>query len=122
MLFRSPPPAPVAAPPPPAPEPPLPQGQKWGANNAGSRVTLLVHRPVRIIVLGPNKQTFLNRQLGPGDSYLLPNMSGLTLTTADSGAVEAIVDGATKGYVGGNGVSAEGLSLNPQDVVNRASR
>ena len=30
-------------------------------------------------------------------------MSGLTLTTADSGAVEAIVDGATKGYVGGNG-------------------
>ena len=97
---------------------PLPPGQRYGAQNAGSRLTLLAHRPTRVLIQGPNNTLLLNRLLQVGDSYLVPNMSGVTLSTPDGGAVELILDGGSLGYAGKDGVVAEGLSLNPQDVVN----
>ena len=95
---------------------PLPPGQRYGAQNAGSRLTLLAHRPTRVLIQGPNNTLLLNRLLQVGDSYLVPNMNGVTLTTPDGGAVELILDGRSLGYAGKDGVVAEGLSLNPQDV------
>ncbi len=70
-----------------------------------------------MLVQGPNNTPLLNRLLQPGDSYLVPNMSGATLSTPDAGAVELILDGGSLGYAGKDGVVAEGLSLNPQDVI-----
>ena len=98
---------------------PLPQGLKYGTQNAGSRITILAHRPVRVLIQGRNKLLLQDRQLQTGDSYLVPNMIGVTLATPDSGALEIILDGASMGYAGKDGVAAEGLSLNPQDVVDR---
>ena len=97
--------------------PPLPPGLKYGTQNVGSRLTLVAHRPTRVLVQGPNNTLLLNRLLQPGDSYLVPNMSGATLSTPDAGAVELILDGGSLGYAGKDGVVAEGLSLNPQDVI-----
>jgi cytoskeleton protein RodZ len=97
---------------------PLPPGQRYGAQNAGSRLTLLAHRPIRVLIQGPNNTLLLNRLLQAGDSYLVPNMNGVTLSTPDGGAMELILDGGSLGYAGKDGVVAEGLSLNPQDVVN----
>jgi cytoskeleton protein RodZ len=97
--------------------PPLPPGLKYGTQNAGSRLTLLAHRLTRVLVQGPNNTLLLNRLLQPGDSYLVPNMNGATLSTPDGGALELILDGGSLGYAGKDGVVAEGLSLNPQDVI-----
>ncbi len=97
--------------------PPLPPGLRYGTQNAGSRLSLVAHRPTRVLVQGPNNTLLLNRLLQPGDSYLVPNMSGVTLSTPDGGALELILDGGSLGYAGKDGVVAEGLSLNPQDVI-----
>ena len=97
----------------------LPQGAKYGTQNAGSRITVLAHRPTRILVQGRNSLLLMDRQLQAGDSYLVPNMVGLTLTTPDGGALELILDGATMGYAGKDGTASTGISLNPQDVVDR---
>jgi cytoskeleton protein RodZ len=61
----------------------------------------------------------MDRQLQLGDSYLVPNMVGVTLSSPDSGALELILDGASMGYAGKDGVPSDGLSLNPQDIVDR---
>jgi cytoskeleton protein RodZ len=102
--------------------PPLPPGLKYGTQNAGSRLTLLAHRLTRVLVQGPNNTLLLNRLLQPGDSYLVPNMNGATLSTPDGGALELILDGGSLGYAGKDGVVAEGLSLNPQDVIDHQGR
>lgn len=122
----APPPPAIAPAPPPAPratDVQLPPGQKLGTGNRNSRVLLRIHKPVHVTVLGANVgQFYINRNLNPGDTYAVPNLPGIKLSTSDSGAVEAIVDGTSVGYVGGDGIVAEALSLNPQDVVNRQSR
>ena len=102
--------------------PPLPPGLKYGTQNAGSRLTLVAHRLTRVLVQGPNNTLLLNRLLQPGDSYLVPNMNGATLSTPDGGALELILDGGSLGYAGKDGVVAEGLSLNPQDVIDHQGR
>lgn len=101
--------------------PPLLEGHKYGVQN-NSRITLLAHKPTRVTVLGPDKRLLLDRQLQPGDSYLVPNTAGLTLSTTDGGALELILDGNPVGYAGQNGLLAEGLSLNPQDVAGHRAR
>ncbi len=99
----------------------LPKGQTYGAQNTSSRITLRVHRPSLVTVQGGNR-IFINRTLQPGDTYRVPNIGGLRLSAPDSGAVELIVDGNSIGFAGENGVDANGLPLNPQDLAARRSR
>jgi len=120
--------APVEAPPPVAAPPnaianlapaPLPEGQVYGAQNTNSRITLRIHREGRVDVIGPNNRVLLGRILMPGDTFRVPNLVGLTLSAADAGAVEVIVDGGSMGYAGQDGVAARNLMLNAQDIVDR---
>jgi hypothetical protein len=99
----------------------LPEGHVYGADNK-SRITLRAHKPTRVTVLGPNSQLFLDRLLQPGDSYLVPDATGMTLSTTDAGAVEMIVDGASVGYAGGDGAASTALSLNPQELSAKRTR
>ncbi|HYM19287.1 MAG TPA: helix-turn-helix domain-containing protein [Micropepsaceae bacterium] len=114
-------PAPVPVPPPAAPAEALAQGTKYGAQNLGSRVTLIAHKLARVTVLGANNRLFLDRALQPGDSYLVPNVLGLTLTTTDGGAIEFILDGNSLGYAAKEGVVSN-ISLNPRDVAARKTQ
>jgi cytoskeleton protein RodZ len=100
---------------------PVPEGRVYGAQNK-SRITLRAHKPARVTVLGPNSQLYLDRLLQPGDSYLVPDTTGLTLSTSDAGAVEMILDGASIGYAGGEGAASTALSLNPQELSTKRSR
>jgi cytoskeleton protein RodZ len=115
---------PVSVPSEPAPkiEAPLPSGRRYGVQNRNSRITLRVHRPTRVAVQGARNRTFVDRTLAPGDTYRVPNMVGLRLTTPDAGAVEVILDGSPVGFAGKDGVTARGLSLNPQNVMDRQQR
>jgi cytoskeleton protein RodZ len=106
---------------PPAPQRvvPVPSPRAYGTRNLNSRVTLRARFPARLLVRGPDNTVFLNRTLAPGDLYQVPNLVGLRVTTTDSGAVEVILDGAFLGVLGRRGAAASGLSLNPQDLVDR---
>jgi cytoskeleton protein RodZ len=106
----------------PAPAATLPPGRKFGLQNTGARITLRVHRESLVTVLGVNNQFFLNRVLLPGDTYLVPNLAGLTLKAPDAGAVELILDGNSVGFAGQNGVAADGLPLNTQALAERRNR
>jgi hypothetical protein len=44
------------------------------------------------------------------------------LSAPDAGAVEIILDGTSVGFAGENGAVARGLSLNPQNIVDRRQR
>jgi cytoskeleton protein RodZ len=98
----------------------LPAGRLMGTQNRNSRISLRAHKQILVEVLGPDNTVFLRRQMLPGDVYQTPNRVGLTLSTPDSGAVEVILDGESQGFVGMDGDAVDGLSLNPQDVVDRA--
>jgi cytoskeleton protein RodZ len=98
---------------------PLPRGESYGEQNRGSRITLRVHRATLIAVLGTRNHVFIDRILRPGDTYHVPNMSGLKLNAADGGAVELMVDNRTIGFAGEDGVAAKGLPLQPRPVMNR---
>jgi hypothetical protein len=100
---------------------PLPEGHIYGAQNK-SRVTLRAHKPTHVTVVGPNSQLYLDRLLEPGDSYLVPDASGLTLSVSDGGGVEMILDGASIGYAGGAGAASTALSLNPQELAGKRTR
>ncbi len=116
-LAAAPPPAPVVVPPP-VPQP-LPEGQRLGLQNTGSRITLRAHREVRVDVMGPGNRIFLGRVLRPGDSYRVPNFPGIVLTAPDAGALEVLVDGASMGYAGQDGAMADRLPLEGRNFANR---
>lgn len=100
----------------------LPQGKRLGVRNRSSRITLRVHRPTHVAVRGARNRTFIDRPLAPGDTYRVPNMVGLRLSAPDAGAVELILDGVSVGFAGNDGAAARGLSLNPQNIVDRQPR
>lgn len=97
----------------------LPLGERYGEHNRGSRVTLRVHRPTLVAVLGVRNHKWIDRVLRPGDTYRVPNMGGLKLNARDAGAVEVILDGNTVGFAGNDGAAVKGMSLQPQSIVSR---
>ena len=111
--------APGATPAPPAVPDALPAGQVYGKNNAGSRVVLRVHQPTHIVVQGEDGMIYINRTLNAGDTYQVPNMVGLTLTTANANAVEIDLDGSPMGFAGKEGGETIGVSLDPQSIADR---
>ena len=98
-------------------EAPAPRDGRYGVQNRNSRITLRVHRRTRVAVLGARNRDFIDRILAPGDTYRVPNMSGLRLTAADAGAIELILDGIPVGFAGKRGVRARGFPLTPQSLV-----
>jgi cytoskeleton protein RodZ len=110
---------PAAINPEPAFRAPLPLGERYGEQNRNSRVTLRVHRPTRVAVLGARHHVWINRILRAGDTYRVPNLRGLTLSASDAGAVEVILDDNTVGFAGTDGAPAKGLPLQPQSIISR---
>jgi len=99
--------------------PALPPGQVFGEQNKSARVILRVHEATRILVQGADGRVFINRALKPGDTYQVPNLVGLTLTTPNAGAVELDLDGASMGFAGKAQEVKDGVSLDPQAIVDR---
>jgi cytoskeleton protein RodZ len=96
-----------------------PQGQVYGEFNRNARVVLRVMAKTKVLVQGPGSKIFMNRVLNAGDTYRVPNMVGVTLTTPDGAAVEIDLDGQSMGHGGKQGQMTEALSLDPQAIVDR---
>ena len=99
--------------------PPLPLGVRYGLENGNSRVVLRLHRSIRVAVKGNRNHIFIDRLLGAGATYRVPNTPGVKLTVPDGGAVEVILDGNTVGFAGRDGVAARGLGLDPPSIIRR---
>ncbi len=97
----------------------IPQGKVYGQLNKGARVVLRMKLTTRILIQGSDGTTYINRTLNAGDTYMVPDVVGLTLTAADAGAVEIDLDGAAMGPAGKHGQIGETLSLDPQSIADR---
>ena len=125
--------APVVAPsasmssvPPPASVPPRPAstdnavatigpsgGTIYGEQNRNPRVVLKVKTDTRVTVRAEDGSVYLNRDLKAGDSYLVPNLPGLSLATNNAGAIEVDLDGQALGSVGQSQEILGRVSLDP---------
>jgi cytoskeleton protein RodZ len=94
-------------------------GKVYGEQNRNARVVLRVKQATKVLIQGPDGMVYLNRTLGPGDTYQVPNRVGMTLTTSNAGAVEVDLDGLAMGLAGHDQQMQEALSLDPQAIVDR---
>ena len=111
----------AAAPAPGAQDAALPQGKSYGLANVGSRILLRAHKAVYVTVKGEDGTVYISRMLQPGDTYRVPDRTGLILGAADGSAVELVLDGASVGAVGSVSRPAKDVSLDPQSVADRRS-
>ncbi len=118
-------PAAVSTPPGAAPSAPdtqtaaRPPGQTYGLQNINPRVVLRAHATTNVLIEGPDGRVLLNRVLHPGDSYNVPNLVGVTLTTQNGGAIALELDGQPMGTASHSDKVTEALSLDPQAIVDR---
>ena len=104
------------------PAAPLPNGRTYNGQNHSARVVLRAHSVTRILIQASDGTVVFNRLLQPGDSYLVPNKVGLSLTTPDGGALGVELDGQPMGFAAPGNRLTEGLSLDPQAIVDRSNR
>ncbi|MBV8975975.1 MAG: helix-turn-helix domain-containing protein [Alphaproteobacteria bacterium] len=97
----------------------LPQGKVYGQLNKNARVILRMKQTARILVQGADGTIYMNRALNAGDTYLVPDQVGLTLTTSNAGSIEIDLDGVAMGSAGRDGQVGESLSLDPQAIADR---
>ena len=97
----------------------IPPGHTYGLSNRNARVVLRLTQATRILVQGADGTVYINRALNAGDTYKVPDLVGLTLTTTDAGAVEVDLDGVAMGSAGGKGQIGETVSLDPQSIADR---
>ena len=94
-------------------------GQIYGAVNRNSRVVLRARGDTKLTVRGADGQILLNRDLKSGDSYQVPNMSGVTMAASDAGALEVDLDGIALGRAGQAQQIVGKVSLDPQSLADR---
>ncbi len=89
------------------------QPRVYGEGNSDSRVILRATRDSWIQVHGADNVLLLTRILRAGDSYRVPNRTGLTLMTGNAGALEILVDGEPVPPIGPFGAVRRDVSLDP---------
>lgn len=85
----------------------------YGEGNAGSRITLRAGGESWIQVRASDDTLLMTRTLRPGDSYKVPNQSGLKLMTGNAGALEILVDGEMAPAIGAMGAVKRNVMLEP---------
>ena len=100
----------------------LPNGRVFGSLNHDARVILKARGDTHILVRGRDGMVYINRNMKPGDSYQLPNIVGLFLTTTNAGAVEMSLDGVAMGRAGAELQTVGDIPLDPQAIADRGRR
>jgi cytoskeleton protein RodZ len=91
-------------------------GQHYGESTKYSRITLRLHRATAIRVADRRNRTLIDRALDGGDTFRVPDISGVRLSALDGGAIEIILDNTTVGFAAKAGVPARGMSLEPKAI------
>jgi cytoskeleton protein RodZ len=97
------------------------EAQVYGRGNVGTRIVLRATQDSWVQVRDRNEDLLFTRVLRAGDSYQVPNQSGLTLLTGNAGGLEVEVDGTTLGALGPVGTVRRNVALEPTDLLNGAT-
>jgi cytoskeleton protein RodZ len=89
----------------------------YGGDNAQSRITLHATLDSWVQVRDGEGDLLLTRVLRPGDSYRVPDQSGLTLVTGNAGGLRIQVDGTNLAPIGRVGMVRRNIALDPQRLV-----
>lgn len=92
-----------------------------GVQNTDARIVLMAHQDVWVQILSAGSDVVLERVLGAGDTYMLPDRAGLQLNTANAAGVEIRLDGEILGSIGGFGGIIRNLDLDPLALKQRFS-
>lgn len=97
--------------PPPPPPPPPAEGRVFGGQNADSRIVIRAKGESWVQIRDSDNQAILTRVLRAGDSYRVPNKSGLTMWTGNAGVLELVIDGQTAPSLGAVGLVRRNVPL-----------
>ncbi len=97
-------------------EQPVRQPETLGVENVDSRIVLVANHEAWVQVKDASEAVLMDRVLEPGDTYMLPNQSGLTLSTANAGGVEIRLDGENLGSLGSFGHIVQSLPLVAEEL------
>ena len=108
-------------PPPPVESQAGQQARIYGVENSMSRVTLVAAQDSWVQVEGPDRELLITRILYVGDSYRVPDRSGLTLITGNAGGLKIIVDDIEVPPLGPLGAVRRGVLLDPESLLGLGS-
>ena len=91
-----------------------------GGSTVGPRIVLNATDEVWLQIRDGDN-ALVTRILRKGDSYRVPNRSGLTLLTGNAGALEILVDGRPAPTLGPLGAVRRDVALDPQSLLAGAS-
>ena len=93
----------------------------YGQSNRNARVVLKATGDTHVTVRGKDGTVYINRNLKTGDTYLVPNQVGLTLSASNGGAIEMNLDGQSMGKAGSDAQNADDVPLDPQTIADRSN-
>jgi cytoskeleton protein RodZ len=93
----------------------------YGAENADSRIAIEALSDSWVEIKNAEEELLLTRVLRTGDSFLVPNRSGVTMMTGNAGALHIIVDGDPVQSIGPRGSIRRGVKLDPELLKNNTA-
>jgi cytoskeleton protein RodZ len=87
------------------------------ASGAGGKITIKALADCWIQVRGADQSIVFSRVLKLGETYAVPQRSGLSLRTGNAGALEVAVDGKTVPSIGGVGALRRDVVLDPAELA-----
>lgn len=90
--------------------------QVYGGANRTARIVITATEDAWVQVQGPQNELLLTRILRAGDSYRVPDRSGLMMVTGNAGALQIRVDGQLIEPIGPVGVVRRNVSLDPNQL------
>ena len=94
----------------------------YGNGGGESRVVLTARLDSWVQVVSEDNEMLLTRILRAGDTYHVPNRSGLLLLTGNAGALELSVDGQALPPIGPIGAVRRNVSLDPEHLLSATQR
>lgn len=89
----------------------------YGENNQDARIVVRATQDSWVQVRDKDETLLLTRVLRIGDTYLVPNLEGLTLLTGNAGGIEIEVDGVKAPPLGPVGSVRREIVLDPARLV-----
>ena len=93
----------------------------YGGSNDESRIVIRALQDSWVQVRDAQEAILLTRVLRAGDSYRVPNVTGLTLLTGNAGGIELEVDGIRLPPAGPPGSVRRSISLNPAQLLSNTA-
>ena len=93
-----------------------PEPKVYGEENAAARVIITAKSTAWVEISSGEGNLLLTRLLNAGDSYRVPNQTGITLITGNAGALEIMVDGKKAPAIGEVGAVVRDVSLDPDKL------